>query len=374
MAPYYIGLMSGTSMDGVDGVLIELTPDDSQQLRVLAHSHLPFDEALGGVMLDLNGIGANELHRAALAANSLARHYASCVEALLLGADVDRREVKAIGAHGQTVRHRPGDFDGTGYSIQLNAPALLAESTEIDVVCDFRSRDIAAGGQGAPLVPAFHRTMFGRLAPALAVLNIGGISNLTVLNGNEVILGFDCGPGNTLMDYWCQRNTGSRFDDRGTWARSGVVVSDLVEAMLREPYFSCAPPKSTGRDLFRPQWLEAKLQGLGTPIAPERIQASLAELTAIACARDVRCRAPGARLLLVSGGGALNTYLMERLAVHLPSVAVCKTDLYGLPATQVEACAFAWLAHAFLERQTASLPAVTGARESRVLGALYPAR
>ncbi|MCI4430594.1 MAG: anhydro-N-acetylmuramic acid kinase [Burkholderiales bacterium] len=374
MAQYYIGLMSGTSLDGVDGVLVAFAPEDDRRLGVLTHSHLPFDEMLRATLLELNRDGANELHRAALAANALARLYATCVEALLLGSGLDRSQVKAIGAHGQTVRHRPCEFDGTGYSIQLMAPALLAESTRIDVVCDFRSRDVAAGGQGAPLVPAFHRAMFGRLAPTLTVLNVGGISNLTVLDSNQVRAGFDCGPGNALMDYWCQRNTGQCFDNQGAWARTGVALPGLVESMLRDPYFSRLAPKSTGRDLFNPGWLDSQLREFGIPLEPKEIQASLVELTALACARDVLHHAPQAQLLLVCGGGALNTYLMERLAAHLPAVAVASTDAHGLPATQVEACAFAWLAHAFVKRQTASLPLVTGAREARVLGALYPAQ
>ncbi len=374
MARYCIGLMSGTSMDGVDGVLVDFLSAGKVPLSVLAHSHLPFDDALSTALLELNREGTNELHRAALAANSLARRYAQCVQALLQAAGADRSEVMAIGAHGQTVRHRPGEFDGTGYSIQLNAPALLAELTEIDVICDFRSRDIAAGGQGAPLVPAFHRAMFGRHAPALAVLNIGGISNVSVLNADEVVLGFDCGPGNALMDHWCQRHTGTRFDDEGAWARTGKANPELVAAMLREPYFSSAAPKSTGRDLFNPSWLDRMLRNLGTRLAPEDVQASLLDLTALSCAHDVRRYAAAARLLLVCGGGALNAYLMERLTIHLPGVAVDKTDAHGLPATQVEACAFAWLARAYLRREAAGLPAVTGARAARLLGALYPAR
>jgi anhydro-N-acetylmuramic acid kinase len=369
----YIGLMSGTSMDGVDGVLLALTPTRPPALQVLAHSHVAFDAALSGTLLALNQSGADELHRAALAANQLTHHYAACVERLLTSAAVDRRDVRAIGVHGQTVRHRPGEFDGTGYSIQLNAPALLAESTRIDVVCDFRSRDIVAGGQGAPLVPAFHRAVFGGIEPALAVLNIGGISNLTVLESNRVVHGFDCGPGNALMDHWCNQFCGLRFDAQGAWASSGSVVPRLVQAMLSDAYFSRTPPKSTGRDLFNPRWLQEQLMLLGGAPLPQDVQASLAELTATACARDVLRFAPRARLLLVCGGGAFNAYLMQRLAAQLPNLRVATSDAYGLPAMQVEACAFGWLAHAFVEREAASLPAVTGARAERVLGAMYPA-
>jgi anhydro-N-acetylmuramic acid kinase len=369
----YIGLMSGTSMDGVDGVLVTFDADARMALRVLAHSHLPFDNALSATMLELNSSGADELHRAMLAANQLARHYGACVEELLSSARLERGQVKAIGAHGQTVRHRPGEFDGTGYSIQLNAPALLAESTRIDVVCDFRSRDIAAGGQGAPLVPAFHGAMFAGLAPQVAVLNLGGIGNLTVLTANQVTHGFDCGPGNALMDHWCQLMMGARFDAQGAWARSGAVAERLLASLQDDPYFLRAPPKSTGRDLFNAEWLRSKLS-LGSPVAPQDVQASLTELTARACAADVLAYAPAARLLVVCGGGAFNTYLLERLSACLPGVVVCRSDDHGLPATQVEACAFAWLARAFIEREPASLPVVTGASGARILGALYPGR
>ena len=373
MSSFYVGLMSGTSLDGVDGVLVDLLPTATLPLRVITHVHEPFADSVRRGFLELNSSGPDELHRAALAGNVVARQYALVVEQMLSRACLDRREIRAIGAHGQTVRHRPGEFDGTGYTIQLIAPALLAELTGIDVVCDFRSRDVAAGGQGAPLVPAFHCATFARLAPEVAVINIGGVSNLTVLRADAVTFGFDCGPGNALMDYWCQRHIGARFDDQGAWAASGCVNSGLLDAMLREPYFPLPPPKSTGRDLFNPTWLQDKLRDFADPVDPMDVQATLADLTAKVCARDVLAFAPGAKLLVVCGGGALNRHLMARMAAHLPSVPVRASDEFGLPADQVEGCAFAWLAHAFLERQPASLPAVTGARARHVLGALYPA-
>ena len=373
MASLYIGLMSGTSLDGVDGVLVELGTGSGERFAVLAYAHIAFADALRRDLLDLNHSGENELHRAALAANAVAREYATCVGALLRDRGIGKHSVQTIGAHGQTVRHRPTEFDGTGYTIQLLAPALLAELTGIDVICDFRSRDLAAGGQGAPLVPAFHAALFGTLAPAVAVLNIGGISNLTVLESGAVKLGFDCGPGNALMDEWCQRHVGARFDADGQWAKSAPIDGELLDAMLREAYFARRPPKSTGRDLFNAKWLDALLAE-HAGISPARVQASLAELTAMVCARDVRACAPDAKLTLVCGGGALNGHLMERIAAHLPGIAVQPSDRYGLPATQVEACAFAWLAQAFTQRRLAGLPSVTGARGARVLGALYPAR
>ena len=370
----YIGLMSGTSLDGVDGVLLSFESSENDALRTLAHVHRPFPAALKADLLALNVSGNDELHRAALAANALARLYANLVAALLEGSQTAPDAVRAIGAHGQTVRHRPGEFDGIGYTLQLNAPALLAESTGIDVVADFRSRDVAAGGTGAPLVPAFHRALFGRPDTTVAVLNVGGISNLTVLHGDGRTTGFDCGPGNALMDHWCELHTGHDFDACGAWAASGEVIEPLLGSMLAEPFFALKPPKSTGRDLFNAQWLAQRLQAFSARQArPEDVQATLAELTARACAADVRTHAGDARRLLVCGGGALNDELMRRLAADLPGMAVTTTEPCGLPPMQVEASAFAWLARAFVEGRPGNLSAVTGACGSRLLGALYPA-
>jgi anhydro-N-acetylmuramic acid kinase len=375
MSSLVIGLMSGTSLDGVDGVLVRMRDDADTPLQVLAHAHRPFPEALSQVLLALNSRGDDELHRAALAGNSLAALYAQVVDRLLAQTGTARETVRAIGAHGQTVRHRPGEFDGTGYTLQVNSPGLLAELTGIAVVADFRSRDLAAGGQGAPLVPAFHRVMFGRRDEALGVLNIGGFSNLTVLGADGSTRGFDCGPGNALMDHWCRVHTGRPFDDGGAWGASGQVVEALLQAMLAEPFFAAPPPKSTGRDLFHPAWLQARLDGLGATgaaLRAEDVQATLAELTARVCSRDLTASVPDARELLVCGGGALNTHLMMRLAALLPRVRVDATDARGLPAQHVEACAFAWLAHQHLAGRAGNLASVTGARGGRVLGALYP--
>ncbi|MDQ6681390.1 MAG: anhydro-N-acetylmuramic acid kinase [Pseudomonadota bacterium] len=371
----YIGLMSGTSLDGVDGVLVSFAASNTEPMRVQAHRHHAFPASLKVELLALNSRGDDELHRAALAGNAVARSYADVVEALLTASDVTRSEIVAIGAHGQTVRHRPGEFDGIGYTLQLNAPALLAELTGIDVVADLRSRDVAAGGLGAPLVPAFHRAVFAQPGATVAVLNLGGIGNLTVLGVDGRTLGFDCGPGNALMDHWCEAHTGRAFDAAGAWAASGTVVEPLLTSMLAEPFFAMQPPRSTGRDLFNAAWLAAHLRpfsGLG--LRAKDVQATLAELTARACADEVEKHAADATRLLVCGGGALNDELMRRIAVHLPGIAVAPTDRFGLPAMQVEACAFAWLARAFIERQPGNLTAVTGARGLRMLGGMYPAR
>lgn len=363
----FIGLMSGTSLDGVDGVLV----DFSGGTRVIAHASRGFPEALRRELLALNTPGENELHRAALAANALVERYAQVVEELMRRAD--GRPIRAIGAHGQTVRHRPQEFGGAGYTLQLNNPALLAELTGIDVVADFRSADLAAGGQGAPLVPAFHAALWARPGAWKAVLNIGGISNLTLLGPDSGVRGFDCGPGNALLDHWCHLHTGQAYDDGGAWGGSGQVHADLLESLLAEPFLAKAPPKSTGRDLFNPGWLQARLDAHGQDLPPADVQATLTAFTAHACAQDLQRWAPETHELLVCGGGALNRTLMQALQAALPGVQVRPTDELGLPVLQVEATAFAWLAKAWFDRQPASLPAVTGAAGPRVLGALYPA-
>ena len=370
MSTLHIGLMSGTSLDGVDAVLADLPAAGKIGLR--AHVHQPFPTALRAELLALNTPGDNELHRAAMAANALARRYAEAVASLLKEAGTSAASVRALGAHGQTVRHRPGEFDGCGYTLQLLNASLLAELSGIDVVADFRSRDLAAGGQGAPLVPAFHRALFARPGETVAVLNLGGIANLTVLGADGTTLGFDCGPANALMDHWCQQQHNRDFDEAGAWAASGRVHQPLLASMLTEPYFALPPPKSTGRDLFNPRWLAGHLGNHPVALAAD-VQATLAELTARACSDSVERHAAAARELLVCGGGAFNTHLMARLAALLPGCRVQTTDTCGLPASQVEAAAFAWLASAHCDRLPGNLPSVTGAVGPRVLGALYPA-
>jgi anhydro-N-acetylmuramic acid kinase len=341
---------------------------------VLGHISAVFPVALKHELLQLNTSGPDELHRAALAANALVRVYAEVLAQLLKTCQVDVSQVRAVGAHGQTVRHRPQLFDGIGYTLQLNQPALLAELAGIDVVADFRSRDVAAGGQGAPLVPPFHQSFFGQLPGVTCVLNIGGISNITVLDDDvlDQVIGFDCGPGNALMDAWCLTHTGAPYDDKGTWAASGAVQADLLHSLLEEPFFAQKPPKSTGRDLFNYTWLQAKLAGYSAMRAQD-VQATLTELTAHSCSDSVQRFAPHCERLIVCGGGALNLHLMQRLQALLPSCVVTSSDAYGLPPLQVEATAFAWLAKQCIERKTASLKSVTGARSARILGAIYPA-
>lgn len=359
----YIGLMSGTSLDGVDGVLVDIGADGSLTLR--GHRHEAFVGTLRDELLALNTSGSDELHRASLSAQSVSRAYASIVNALLFDSGTVARDVRAIGAHGQTVRHRPE----AGYTAQLLSGALLAEMTGIDVVCDLRSRDVAAGGQGAPLAPGFHAAVFGDADETRAVLNLGGISNLTLLAPGGPVIGFDCGPANALLDGWCERHLQQPFDAEGQWAASGRVNAPLLTTLLAEPYFDMPPPKSTGRDLFHMAWLDAHV----ADIAAADVQATLAALTVESVARDLERHAPQTTALFVCGGGARNAHLMSGLAQRLPRVRVSKTDELGVPVDQVEGAAFAWLAHRFVERQPGNLADVTGARGPRLLGALYPA-
>lgn len=356
--------MSGTSLDGVDAVAADFHAPGS--ILLLGHVHLPMPAALRSELAALNAAGADELERAAIAANTLALLYADAVQALLGECKLEPEQVGALGAHGQTVRHQPD----RGYTLQLLNGALLAERCGIDVICDFRSRDVAAGGQGAPLVPAFHAAMFHRTGISQAVLNIGGIANLSLLHSDGRIGGFDCGPGNALLDLWAHRHLGLDFDADGTWASTGTVDESLLARLLAEPFFSAPPPKSTGRDLFDAAWLDTRVEP-DAPVAD--VQATLAELTARAAASALQRHLPSASRLLVCGGGALNLDLLQRLRTRLPGVEVAPTSDFGLPPLQVEAAAFAWLASEFVNRRGGSRPEVTGASGRRVLGALYPA-
>jgi anhydro-N-acetylmuramic acid kinase len=369
----YVGLMSGTSLDGIDGALVRCSDTGWE---TLAHAHRPLPPALRQALLDLNTPGQDELHRSTEATQALVVLYAAVVQALCEATNTLPQEIQAIGAHGQTVRHRPD----LGYTIQLNNPALLSELTGIDVVADFRSRDVAAGGQGAPLVPAFHQAMFGRPDQTVVVLNIGGMANLSILRPGQIPLGFDCGPGNALLDMWCARQTGQPFDADGDWGAAGQVREDGLADALAEPFLHLPPPKSTGRDLFNADWLDNWLTGQGLSEAnidatdARDVQATLCELTARSAAIAIQQHAADAAAVVVCGGGALNADLMQRLSAHLPDANVTPSGALGLDAMQVEAAAFAWLAWTHVQRRAGNVPAVTGARGPRVLGALYPAR
>ncbi len=361
-APLVIGLMSGTSLDGVDAVLADF-PDKLP--RTLATFCLPYPTAIRQQALQLQAAQHDEIHAAALLANELARCYAQAVQQVLADAGASAAQVAAIGCHGQTIRHRPA----AGYSVQLNNPALLAELCGIAVVADFRSRDIAAGGQGAPLVPAFHAAAFGDPARHRVILNIGGIANLTDLNPGRAVRGFDCGPGNLLMDGWIERHQGPRYDEGGRWAGQGQVLAELLRRLLAAGFFSASPPKSCGRDEFNIAWLERHLAG---GERPQDVQATLLELTALSIAQAIGRWCGDPDELFVCGGGAHNQTLMARLQQHLPDCRVAGTDTLGLAADWVEALAFAWLAWRTLRGEPGNLAEVTGASGPRVLGAIYP--
>ena len=361
--PLYIGVMSGTSLDGLDVALVEQDHD----LRLLASHYTPMPDELGRQLLALCRSGDDEIARAALAEQQWAELAAHAIQQLLQREGLAPQQVRAIGSHGQTVRHEPQ----RGFTVQIGNPALLAELTGISVVADFRRRDVAAGGQGAPLVPAFHQALFGSDRPR-AILNVGGFSNLTLLAPGQPVRGFDCGPGNVLLDAWIRHQRGAPFDRDGAWAASGQPHSDLLQRLLADEYFALRGPKSTGRERFNLEWLLPQL-ATQPAIAAADVQASLLELTARTIAQALQADLPAAEELLVCGGGAHNLRLMQRLAELLPACQVASTDTRGLPADWIEAMAFAWLAHCTLEGLAGNCPAVTGARGPRILGAIYPA-
>ena len=360
----YIGIMSGTSLDGIDAALVDFS---AAAPRLVASHYQPYAEQLKQALLALHHAGHDELHQSQLIANRLAREYADATLILLKNTKVDSKSVQAIGCHGQTVRHRPEH----GYTIQLNNAALLAELTGIHAVSDFRSRDIAAGGQGAPLVPAFHDHVLRHPAIHRAILNIGGIANLTDLAPGKDASGFDTGPGNLLLDTWIARHLGKPYDTGGAWAASGKVIPDLLQRLLAEPYFAARPPKSTGRDLFNLDWLDRHLHG---GEAPEDVQATLLALTSSSIAAAVQRFCAGTQEIYLCGGGAHNEALVSSLQQALPRCRIQKTEVLGIAADWMEAIAFAWLARQTLRLRPGNLPAVTGARHPCVLGAIYPAK
>ena len=371
----FIGLMSGTSLDGVDGVLAQFgAVGEDSGIKTLTTAHVNFSPDLHAELLALQHSGADEIHREALAGNLLAGCYAACVEQLLSRGCTDAQKVLAIGAHGQTIRHRPE----VGYTRQINNGALLAELTGIDVITDFRSRDIAAGGQGAPLVPLFHQQIFGTADQPRVIVNIGGISNISVVpeqSRDSAVIGFDTGPGNGLLDVWIQRHLGLAYDAAGNWASSGVINTALLQTLRDEPFFSLAPPKSTGRDLFNAAWLDHKLVGF-TDLPSADVQATLTELTATTLADAVQMQTTAADTVYLCGGGAFNTFLLKRIEAALrtkdTAITVLSTAALGVPPDQVEALAFAWLSQRFMQRKPGNIPAVTGASGGRICGALYP--
>lgn len=358
----YAGIMSGTSMDGVDVVLVDFaTPTPT-----LAATHfVPYAQDLVDRLLALQSGGDNELHVAARLGVEITHLYAAALESLLGKADLGADSVRAIGCHGQTVRHNPRE----GYTVQLGNPALLAELSGIDVVADFRSRDIAAGGQGAPLVPAFHEAVFRSPGLHRIVLNVGGFANATDLSPRAATGGFDTGPGNILLDAWIRRCKGKTYDKGGEWAAEGQVIPRLLDALLSHPYFLTDPPKSCGSEQFNLDWLASHLS---PDFAAADVQATLLELTASSIVKAIQQWIGIPEELVVCGGGAHNGVLLRRLAVLMPQARVLKSDILGIGADWVEAMAFAWLARQALLGRPGNLPAVTGSRGPRILGAVYP--
>jgi anhydro-N-acetylmuramic acid kinase len=368
----YIGLMSGTSLDGIDAVLAKI--GSNGEVSALDAVSTSFSTELRKALFELQSPGPNELHREKQAGNALALAYAEAVNQLLQKTNLQASDITAIGAHGQTIRHQPhlGDM---AYTHQTLNPALLAEKTGIDVIADFRSRDLAAGGHGAPLVPAFHAQQFVE-NKNLAILNIGGIANFTLLPKDGQVTGFDCGPGNMLMDAWIHEHQGNAFDENGNWALQGKVNEALLTRMLTDPFFTKAPPKSTGRDDFHLDWLQEKLNGEN--FICEDVQATLLHLTAHSALEALARHAPQTQKLIICGGGARNHALINLFKVkshHFfkQPLEITTSDSAGIDPQLVEGLAFAWLAWAHKEKRPANLPAVTGAKGSRILGACYPA-
>lgn len=362
----FIGLMSGTSMDGVDGLVCDFAqpiPD------VIACAHIPFSPEFRGQLLALQNPQHNELHQSALLANQLADRYAVLVQQLLEMSQCPAAAIHAIGCHGQTIRHNPG----SAYSIQIGNCARLAEQTGIAVIGDFRSRDIAAGGQGAPLVPAFHQAVFGQKNQNIVVANIGGMANLTRLHPSAPVTGFDCGPGNVWMDAWIHLHQGCAYDTNGDWASAGVVIPDLLNQLLKNPYFAQQPPKSCGREQFSWAELLASVQRICPPARPADVQATLLELTARSISDAIVEHCPKTDRVLLCGGGANNRALRDRLAFLCQPARVETTRSVGFDVDLVEAMAFAWLAYQHTQGAPGNLPGVTGAKGPRILGAYYPA-
>lgn len=359
----YLGLMSGTSLDGADAALVAI---DGAHFELLHTHYQPYTGDLRTELLALHDPDVNELDRAARLANQLSAFYADTVRTLLQKSATTPQSIRALACHGQTVRHQPA----LGYTIQLFNPALLAELTQITVIADFRSRDIAAGGQGAPLVPAFHQAAFGHPQEVRIVANIGGIANLTVLYPNGLVSGFDCGPGNALLDGWIERHQGARYDNNGDWASQGKVLDGLYARLKSHVFFDRPHPKSAGREDFNLAWLAGQLEGNEPAVD---VQRTLAELTAYGISSSCqRLQLEQARLFLC-GGGAHNATLRAAIQSQLPNCQLQTTDDLGIAVDWVEAVAFAWLGRQCLAGEAGNIPAVTGARGPRVLGAIYPA-
>ena len=362
MNELFIGLMSGTSLDGMDAVLVNFgkTPQD---IKIMGHSYVPYEDAIKEALLRLHSPNTNELEESLIIGNTISKKAYEAIDALLKKTSITSKDIKAIGFHGQTVRHQPQK----GFTLQIGNPALLAELSNINVIADFRSRDVAASGQGAPLVPAFHHEIFSHPTTYRAILNVGGIANVTLLNPKTSVSGFDTGPGNLLLDHWSKTHLHRAFDENGAWAKEGKLIKTLLDAFFEDSYFEKTAPKSTGRDYFNEAWLNKHLQ---KSYAAQDIQRTLLELTASSIAKAIDSNISE---IYLCGGGALNSFLVERLKTLMPKTHIQLTDVLGIPTQYVEAAAFAWLAKQTLFLKPGNIPEVTGAKGLRILGALYPA-
>ncbi len=364
----FIGLMSGTSVDAVDAALVDFAADS---LTLVATTSLPIDQALHRQISDLFTTGPDEIERLGRLDRQLGGLFAKAAMQLLQMSGVKACDIVAIGSHGQTIRHRPRLPHQTAFTLQIGDPNTIAELTGITTVADFRRRDIACSGQGAPLTPAFHQAFFSHDSIQRAVLNLGGIANITWLPSNQTALGFDTGPANGFMDYWIQRCRGEAYDQGGAWAAGGMVQEPLLFQLLDHPFFAMPPPKSTGKEEFTPAWLEAILKSGTSVYSDQDVQATLLELTARTVTNALIAYCPSAKELFLCGGGALNGCLYQRLQALLPQVRLATTAELGIDVCWVEAIAFAWLAMRSLAGLSGNLPSVTGARHEAVLGAIY---
>lgn len=365
----YIGVMSGTSLDGIDISIVDFTSNNEWQL--IAAQTFPFPTDLHDKLFSLITSQRCELRELGEIDIALGQATAHSINTLLAKHQINANDISAIGSHGQTLFHDPnGDYP---FSMQIGNGNVIAEQTGITTVADFRQRDIAAGGQGAPLVPAFHSELFANAQEDRVIVNIGGISNLTLLpaNKDQAVTGFDTGPGNVLLDGWIQRHQQQTYDKQGQWAAAGQCNDELLAILLNEPYFQQAIPKSTGRELFNLNWLDNKLIEFNKDISASDVQATLVELTAHTIALHIKGYLDSSKTIFVCGGGAHNDYLISRLEKLLADKTLTSTESLGLHPDWVEACAFAWLAYKTINQQSGNMPSVTGANHSVVLGAIY---
>ena len=364
---YYIGLMSGTSLDAIDAALVQL---DNKHIQLISTHSESIPSSIKRDILDLCTPGFNAINRMGIMDTKLGRLFVDATLNLLKKANIKSSSITAIGSHGQTIRHSPsGDFP---FTIQIGDPHIIAAHTGINTVADFRRKDLAHQGQGAPLAPLFHKFLLQEYTDHQWMLNIGGIANLTLLPADGNIIGFDTGPGNMLLDLWCKQHTQKEYDDNGKWGSSGKYNSDLLIQFLKDPYFSQPSPKSTGREYFNNQWLNNYLKHFPN-IAPEDVQATLVELTAQSIADAIHIKQPQPSTIWLAGGGSHNNFLISRLQQACRNHKIKSTSALGIPPDWIEACAFGWLAKQTLDHQISPLSQITGACRNDILGAIHPA-